>query len=246
MTGRPPSGTDPDGRPLCFVARSAQVSGVRAPMFARFRLQRYGFDMTRSPRKSARPQHKASEAKLVRIRDAALTLVGTRGMEGAPVALIARRAGVAVGTIYHHFRDKNALLRHLYVHLKREVAEEVLAPFREPGAARDRFRALWERMIGYYLEHPAEFTYLQLFENSRLYTGALKAEAMRAFAPLNEAVAAGIAGGVLRPMPAEVMHALFLGCAVELCKQHLHGVSKAEAPTIQAGFEACWRALGVH
>jgi AcrR family transcriptional regulator len=228
---------------LCFVHESVQLMRMDRPHPDSPRPATRAANRPKAARTPANPARSASEAKLTRIRRATLTLVGTRGMEGAPVALIARRAGVAVGTIYHHFRNKNELLRHLYLQVKHDVAREVLEAMQAPGEPKAQFRGIWERLIRYNLAHAAEFTFLQLFENSRLYTGALKAESMRAFVPITAALDAGVAAGLLRDIPREVMHSVILGCGVELCKQHLHGVLKADPPLVDAAFEACWRAI---
>ncbi|MEW8977859.1 MAG: TetR/AcrR family transcriptional regulator [Symbiobacterium sp.] len=49
------------------------------------------------------------EATRRRILDAALDLISERGYNGATTAEIARRAGVAEGTIYRYFKDKKEL-----------------------------------------------------------------------------------------------------------------------------------------
>lgn len=48
------------------------------------------------------------------ILDAAEELIATRGLQGAPLVQIARRAGVAVGTLYNYFTDRDALVQALF------------------------------------------------------------------------------------------------------------------------------------
>jgi AcrR family transcriptional regulator len=48
------------------------------------------------------------------ILDAAEELIAARGLHGAPLAQIAKRAGVAVGTLYNYFTDRDALIRALF------------------------------------------------------------------------------------------------------------------------------------
>jgi AcrR family transcriptional regulator len=45
-----------------------------------------------------------------RVLQAAEQLFATRGYEPASMAMVARRANIGVGTVYHHFPDKRALL----------------------------------------------------------------------------------------------------------------------------------------
>lgn len=55
-----------------------------------------------------------------RLLAAARDLFGRDGYEGTSIGEVASEAGVGVGTVYHHFEDKRALLLEL---LKRQVSE---------------------------------------------------------------------------------------------------------------------------
>ena len=48
------------------------------------------------------------------ILDATEAIIGQRGLEGASTAAIAARAGVAVGTLYNYFPDRDALIGSLF------------------------------------------------------------------------------------------------------------------------------------
>src|SRR5262245_41538338 len=65
----------------------------------------------RAPR-TGRPQARGIATRR-RVLDAAEQLFAKRGYEPASMAEVAARAGVGVGTLYHHFPDKRALLLEL-------------------------------------------------------------------------------------------------------------------------------------
>ena len=69
------------------------------------------------------PQQKRSLAKRDRLKLAALALFGEKGYEGASVEDIAKRANLAMGSFYQHYRSKRqlllALMDELLVHLSR-------------------------------------------------------------------------------------------------------------------------------
>ena len=46
---------------------------------------------------------------------AALELIAEHGFHGAPMAMIAERAGVGAGTIYRYFENKDVLIAELYL-----------------------------------------------------------------------------------------------------------------------------------
>ena len=61
------------------------------------------------------------------IMQAALELIAERGFHGAPMAEIAEKAGVAAGTIYRYFENKEALITELH----RELEEKIGAVLRK-------------------------------------------------------------------------------------------------------------------
>jgi AcrR family transcriptional regulator len=58
----------------------------------------------------AEPRQKRSREKRARLKAAALALFGEKGYEGTSIEEIARRANLAVGGFYQHFRSKRQLL----------------------------------------------------------------------------------------------------------------------------------------
>lgn len=64
-----------------------------------------------------------------RVLRAAIDVIAERGFRGAATSEIARRAGVAEGTIFRHFKTKDLLLRHII----EPFVERVLAPIAMRG-----------------------------------------------------------------------------------------------------------------
>jgi AcrR family transcriptional regulator len=76
----------------------------------------------------AAPVQKRSLAKRERLKKAALHLFGENGYEGTSIEEIARRAQLAVGTFYQHFRSKRQLLLLLMDELLEGLARLDLKP----------------------------------------------------------------------------------------------------------------------
>lgn len=71
------------------------------------------------------------------ILDAADKIFAAKGLEDTTVADIADAAGCAVGSVYHHFRDKSALVAALFEIRKQEfltTLEDAVDPVRWEGA----------------------------------------------------------------------------------------------------------------
>ena len=59
--------------------------------------------------------------------DAAEAVIAERGLANAAIAEVARRAGVAVGTVYNHFADRDGLLRALFADRRARITPALRA-----------------------------------------------------------------------------------------------------------------------
>jgi len=50
-----------------------------------------------------------------KILEVMLRLIKEQGIQATPMAQVAKEAGVAAGTIYHHFASKEQLVNELYL-----------------------------------------------------------------------------------------------------------------------------------
>jgi len=74
------------------------------------------------------PQQKRSLAKRARLNMAALSLFGEKGYEGTSVDEIAKRANLAMGSFYQHYRSKRQLLLALMDELLEHLSRLELRP----------------------------------------------------------------------------------------------------------------------
>ena len=76
----------------------------------------------------AAPRQKRSLDKRTRLKEAALAVFGEKGYEGASIDEIARRASLATGGFYQHFRSKRQLLLALMDELLERLNQLDLRP----------------------------------------------------------------------------------------------------------------------
>ena len=102
-------------------------------------------------RKPARTRKVTAEARRQAILAAALTVFAARGFEAARLEDVAARAGVAKGTLYLYFRDKQALFEELIRNAVSPVMEQfgkvAAAPDITPVKALEMFFALFEKEV---------------------------------------------------------------------------------------------------
>ena len=86
----------------------------------------------------AGPLQRRSQDNRARLKAAALAAFGEKGYEKTSIDEIARRASLATGTVYQHYRSKRQLLLALMDDLLEQLSQLDLAP---ASAARSTERA---------------------------------------------------------------------------------------------------------
>ena len=178
-----------------------------------------------------------------RLVRAALELFTAEGYHATTTGEIARKAGVAEGTIYKHFRSKQHLLNELYRGAARwagRAAEEADA---QPGPVRERLQALAQRLVAGAAQDPAV---IQLYFVSRL-TPLLddkSRDAGREFhTALERLLARGKADGVIRPGAAEVWAGVWLAVVRQAMERVLVREWGETSPGVRQSVEGAWSAI---
>ena len=94
--------------------------------------------------------------------DATAELLAEGGLAEATTARLARRAGVAEGTIYRHFPSKDALVEAVFARVWARLEQDLearLPPRDDPEA---RLRAYLPTALAVFADHPAEAALIHL------------------------------------------------------------------------------------
>lgn len=100
------------------------------------------------------------------ILDAALKLFVEQGFHGTPTSKIAKEAGVANGTLFHHFKTKEDLIIALYLHLKSGMNHPNIDVFKKDVDFKSVFKSMYLSSIYNMLEDPMSFKYVMQFKTS--------------------------------------------------------------------------------
>lgn len=99
----------------------------------------------------ARPK---SEDKRQALLEAATAAFAQSGI-AASTALIARNAGVAEGTLFRYFATKDDLLNALYLHLKQDLCQTMLANTdRAINTPKEHTRNIWNSYVDWGIRNP--------------------------------------------------------------------------------------------
>jgi AcrR family transcriptional regulator len=174
---------------------------------------------------------------------AAADLLAEQGYAGCSVAAVARRAGVAAGTVYRHFASKTDLVAEVFRSVVgREVAAVQAAVEGETDVQR-RVAAVVQTFAARALKSP-RLAYVLLTEPVDPVIDELRLEFRRAFRDIAAAaIADGVRNGSLPPQNADVVAAALVGAIAEALAGPL--AAGAEDPdTVPTLIQFAYRAIG--
>ena len=180
------------------------------------------------------------------VMQAALELIAERGFHGAPMAEIAEKAGVAAGTIYRYFENKDVLITELHRELEERIMAVLQKDYRCMRPLRERFLYLIQSLLRYFIEHPLHFRYMEQYFNSpfgitmhrdRLLGKSGNPDLVR------EIFEEGIAQQILKEFPVFVLFSLAFGPMISLLRDHVLGFITLKDDLIERITEACWDAI---
>jgi AcrR family transcriptional regulator len=181
-----------------------------------------------------------SSDKRTAILAAAATLVAASGL-GAPTAKIARAAGVAEGTLFTYFRDKDTLLNELFLELKRELLLATSAP-QASGPPVERVRHFWNRYVEWGVSFPRKRRALRQLAVSQNVTQANKMAGRAMFAEIDHVIEKVLARGCLKGFSMDFVGAIMIALA-ETTIDSIEREPRRSRALTQAGFHAFWNAI---
>lgn len=150
-------------------------------------------------------QELVQEFRMQAIREAAGRVVGEYGVPGATMDAIAAEAGIAKGTIYLYFKNREDLLEQAADHALEELLSVLGALFDSEERFESQLRRFVRSALGFFDEHRQFF---QLYQAAGQSTGKDDADCRSRryedyFVRLTAWVRRAMAAGEVRPLDAE-------------------------------------------
>jgi len=174
---------------------------------------------------------------------AALELIAEQGFHGAPMSMIAERAGVGAGTIYRYFENKDVLIAELYRDLEERITPCLLEGYDASRPIRERFLHLCGALLRYFIANPPDFRYLEQFHNSP-YGVEFRRDKLLGKRGKDDAYqvlfADAIAQQVVKDLPLATLFALAFGPLLSMARDHILGFVPLDEALMARAIEACW------
>jgi TetR/AcrR family fatty acid metabolism transcriptional regulator len=181
-----------------------------------------------------------SDDKRRRILEAAIRVFARKGYYGARVSEIARRAGVADGTIYLYFKNKEDVLVALFDEVMAEHLERGKAELRAAKGAAARLQAVAEHHLRLFGDNPdlAVVFQVELRQSTRFLERFTASWLQDYFSLISGVIEEGQREGALRAdLPRKVVTKAFFGVLDEMVTSWILGrrdydLSRLAAPVV--------------
>ncbi|MCG8313300.1 MAG: TetR/AcrR family transcriptional regulator [Pseudomonadales bacterium] len=188
-----------------------------------------------------RPSDKRSK-----VLSATLALLAAEGFHGFSVKQLAEKAGVATGTVYLYFKDREDLIRELYIEVVHEVASHMFVAVDATDSLLEQYRQICRNFWHFCLKNPdivsckAQFDHLPP-DIRRVQ----KVESREIIHPLYALFEAGRENAVLKPLPDDVLVSLALEPLFDLAGKQLIGLVTLADTDVEQVISACWDGLSL-
>lgn len=177
---------------------------------------------------------------------AALELIAEHGFHGAPMAMIAERAGVGAGTIYRYFENKDVMITELFRELEEKSKPLIKEGYAPDKPLRERFIHLNTALINYFIKNPLDFRFFEQFFNSPYGVVHRRDKLLgtnEGCDVFKELFEDGISRQVMKDLPIVILFDLAFGPILAVARDHILNFIALDDVLISRTVEACWDAI---
>jgi len=181
------------------------------------------------------------ENKVNIIFEASLKLIFEDGLAGLTMAKIAKKAGIATGTLYIYFKNKEVLLHELSQSIQKKYFNQFLKTYDGKLPFKKNLKKMWVSFLKHRIEYYEESIFLEQYFRSPYNTNSDML--------IDESIKNAIHHLIIKGQKEELIknngqdELLFistLSIIRELANQHVTGAYKLTPERIDAAFELNW------
>ncbi|WP_028025738.1 TetR/AcrR family transcriptional regulator [Enterovibrio calviensis] len=185
--------------------------------------------------------------KKTQILEATEHLLAKHGFDRLSMQMVAKEAGVAAGTIYRYFSDKEDLLSQLRSHVVRQCATKMLGGFSHNMSLKQQFVTLWLNAWRLTISRDDNAINREQFDSLPYQNNGEQRVAEReAFSAVHQFFELGIADGTFKPLSTDVLSGIGIEPAICLARKQVKGIITLDETALDGVINACWDAICLH
>ncbi len=121
-------------------------------------------------------------SKREQILQAALKLFTEHGFRGTSTAEVSKQAGVATGTLFHHFKSKEELIEELYLEAKTKLADYLQTACADVTGLEETIKKIWFAYVDWAISHENQYRFFKHCDASPYISESAREIGMAKFA----------------------------------------------------------------
>ncbi|MBN1252160.1 MAG: TetR/AcrR family transcriptional regulator [Bacteroidales bacterium] len=178
-----------------------------------------------------------------KILETMLNLIAKQGIQATPMSQIAKEAGVAAGTIYHHFKSKEEIINEIYLNKKRDLGKLIENNINTDNDIKTQFFEMWKAIFYYYIENPLVFSFSQQVYNTHAITEETKKNGEKFYDKIFFLFQEGINAGHYIEMDVQLMTELIYSNISKLAELYISNSLNLSPKILNDAISFSWRAI---
>ncbi|AEI50049.1 TetR/AcrR family transcriptional regulator [Runella slithyformis] len=182
------------------------------------------------------------ETKVQLILTTALKMVARVGLAGLKMSDLAKEAGVATGTVYIYFEDKNQLIRELYLYLMHVSTNDLTRHITDSDPLKIKIKKIAHNYLDDNINNPEYGAFLEQYFRSPYFheDDATKAEEEIALQPIYQLVVEGQRQSLIKEADPELLVTLVCGMLNEMAKVAIYTQKPITPADWELTFSVLW------
>jgi TetR/AcrR family transcriptional repressor of multidrug resistance operon len=181
------------------------------------------------------------------ILEAAEQLIAERGFYGLSMKELAKRAGMAAGTIYRYFENKEMLMFELHQFISTEASKTIFNGWLDNMTEEQKYRLLWNNAFNAVLNNPRRLVVFEmLYCTPHINQNTTTLFENETFSPLIEFYQKGVNEKRFHDWPIFALVALSFDSAISLAKKVLQDRLQIDTQIITQVRNASWNIIQQH
>lgn len=178
------------------------------------------------------------------VLDAVLVLFNQRGYFATSVQDISRESGVSVGSIYHHFGDKEGIARDLYHALAEQMSSKISWISARQASVHDQCREIVKTLFEMTETQPLVMDFMLYAKHKEFLPDEKPICSSKPFELMRTIVTAGMDAGEIRRMDVMVASTSLFGGPIRMIVARLDGVLQEPLPRyLDEAWDCAWRSV---
>jgi TetR/AcrR family transcriptional regulator, repressor of fatR-cypB operon len=181
--------------------------------------------------------------KKEKIMLAAIQLINEVGLAETSMAKIAQKAGVAAGTIYVYFENKDDMIKKLFLTVKAAMQQNMFRGIDGSLPIEVEFKQLLKNYIDFIVNHKDCFLFFEQYINSPMIDKLCGEELQIVTKPFHEFFERGKERGIFRPIDLYLLVTYTFTPLMQIAKRHFNGDFEFTEQNIDEMIQMCWASI---